>query len=52
MNIEENTPQRELILINISGPDKTGVTASAGQSISTIGIDGVLYFLGFKDSCL
>lgn len=29
---------------------KPKVKASAGQSISTIGIDGVLYFLGFKDS--
>lgn len=29
---------------------KPKVKASAGQSISTTGIDGVLYFLGFKDS--
>lgn len=29
---------------------KPKVKASANQSISTIGIDGVLYFLGFKDS--
>lgn len=29
---------------------KPKVKASADQSISTIGIDGVLYFLGFKDS--
>ena len=29
---------------------KLKVKAEAGQSISTIGIDGVLYFLGFKDS--
>lgn len=29
---------------------KPKVKQSAGQSISTIGIDGVLYFLGFKDS--
>lgn len=29
---------------------KPKVKESAGQSISTIGIDGVLYFLGFKDS--
>ena len=29
---------------------KPKVKASASQSISTIGIDGVLYFLGFKDS--
>lgn len=29
---------------------KPKVKASAGQSISTIGLDGVLYFIGFKDS--
>lgn len=29
---------------------KPKVKATADQSISTIGIDGVLYFLGFKDS--
>ena len=29
---------------------KPKVKANAGQSISTIGIDGVLYFIGFKDS--
>ena len=29
---------------------KPKVKASAKQSISTIGIDGVLYFMGFKDS--
>ena len=31
---------------------KPRVKASAGQSLSTIGLDGVLYFLGFKDSHL
>ena len=31
---------------------KPKVKQNAGQSISTIGIDGVLYFLGFKDSYL
>lgn len=31
---------------------KPKVKANASQSISTIGIDGVLYFLGFKDSQL
>lgn len=31
---------------------KPKVKATAQQSISTIGIDGVLYFLGFKDSYL
>ena len=31
---------------------KPRVVANAKQSINTIGIDGVLYFLGFKDSNL
>lgn len=31
---------------------KPKVKATAGQSISTIGLDGVLYFIGFKDSFL
>ena len=31
---------------------KPRVVANAEQSISTIGLDGVLYFLGFKDSYL
>jgi len=29
---------------------KPKVKATAGQSLSTIGLDGILYFLGFKDS--
>ena len=29
---------------------KPKVKATAGQSLSTIGLDGLLYFLGFKDS--
>ena len=31
---------------------KPRVQATAEQSINTIGLDGVLYFLGFKDSYL
>ena len=31
---------------------KPKVVANADQSINTIGLDGVLYFLGFKDSYL
>ena len=31
---------------------KPRVVANARQAINTIGIDGVLYFLGFKDSHL
>jgi len=29
---------------------KPKVKATAGQSLSTIGLDGILYFIGFKDS--
>ena len=31
---------------------KPRVVANAQQSINTMGIDGILYFLGFKDSYL
>ena len=31
---------------------KPKVKATAKQSISTIGLDGILYFLGYKDSYL
>ena len=31
---------------------KPRVAANAGQSIKNMGLDGVLYFLGFKDSYL
>lgn len=45
----------DLPMINIAGLGiafhaKPKVKATAGQSISTIGIDGILYFLGLKDS--
>lgn len=45
----------DLPMLNIAGLGiafhaKPKVKATAGQSISTIGIDGVLYFLGLKDS--
>ncbi len=47
----------DLPMINESGLGiafhaKPKVKATARQSISTIGLDGVLYFLGFKDSYL
>ena len=29
---------------------KPKVKATAGQSLSTVGLDGILYFLGYKDS--
>ena len=31
---------------------KPRVVKKAGQSINTLGLDGILYFLGFKDSHL
>ena len=31
---------------------KPKVKANADQSLSTIGLDGILYFLGFKDSLI
>lgn len=45
----------DLPMLNIAGLGiafhaKPKVKANARQSISTIGLDGVLYFLGFKDS--
>ena len=36
--------------LGIAFPAKPKVKANADQSISTIGLDGVLYVLGFKDS--
>ena len=45
----------ELPMLGIAGLGiafhaKPKVVANAKQSINTIGLDGVLYFLGFKDS--
>ena len=45
----------DLPMLNIAGLGiafhaKPKVKATAGQSISTIGLDGILYFLGLKDS--
>lgn len=47
----------DLPMISIAGLGiafhaKPKVKATAKQSISTIGLDGILYFLGYKDSCL
>jgi len=44
----------DLPMINLAGLGiafhaKPKVKESAGQSISTIGLDGILYFLGFRD---
>ena len=67
MRFDECTPiQEQAIPIILEGKDpmlgiaglgiafhaKPKVVANAKQSINTIGLDGVLYFLGFKDSYL
>lgn len=43
-------PMLDLAGLGIAFHAKPKVKATAGQSISTIGLDGILYFLGLKDS--
>ena len=43
-------PMLDLAGLGIAFHAKPKVKATASQSISTIGLDGVLYFLGLKDS--
>ena len=43
-------PMLSLAGLGIAFHAKPKVKATAGQSISTIGLDGILYFLGLKDS--
>lgn len=45
-------PMLSLAGLGIAFHAKPKVAANAKQSINTIGLDGVLYFLGFKDSYL
>ena len=45
-------PMLSLAGLGIAFHAKPKVKENARQSISTIGLDGVLYFLGFKDSYL
>lgn len=45
-------PMLSVTGLGIAFHAKPKVVANAQQSINTIGIDGVLYFLGFKDSYL
>ena len=45
-------PMLSLAGLGIAFHAKPKVIANARQSINTIGLDGVLYFLGFKDSYL
>ena len=43
-------PMLNLAGLGIAFHAKPKVKATAEQSISTIGLDGILYFLGLKDS--
>ena len=45
-------PMLSLAGLGIAFHAKPKVKENARQSINTIGLDGVLYFLGFKDSYL
>lgn len=45
-------PMLSLAGLGVAFHAKPRVVANAKQAISTIGLDGVLYFLGFKDSYL
>ena len=45
-------PMLSVAGLGIAFHAKPKVAANARQSINTIGLDGVLYFLGFKDSYL
>ena len=45
-------PMISLAGLGIAFHAKPKVKATAEQSISTIGLDGILYFLGYKDSYL
>lgn len=45
-------PMLSMAGLGIAFHAKPKVVANAKQSINTIGLDGVLYFLGFKDSYL
>ena len=45
-------PMISIVGLGIAFHAKPKVKATAKQSISTIGLDGILYFLGYKDSYL
>lgn len=45
-------PMLNLAGLGIAFHAKPKVKATAGQSLSTIGLDGILYFLGLKDSSI
>lgn len=47
-----NLPMISIAGLGIAFHAKPKVKATAKQSISTIGLDGILYFLGYKDSYL
>lgn len=46
----EDLPMLSTAGLGIAYHAKPKVKENASQSISTIGLDGVLYFIGFKDS--
>ncbi len=43
-------PMLSVAGLGIAFHAKPKVKATAGQSLSTVGLDGILYFLGYKDS--
>ncbi len=45
-------PMLEMAGLGIAFHAKPKVKANAKQSLSTVGLDGILYFLGYKDSML
>ena len=45
-------PMLEKAVLGIAFHAKPKVKANAKQSLSTVGLDGILYFLGYKDSML
>ena len=48
--VADGLPMLNLAGLGIAFHAKPKVKATARQSISTIGLDGILYFLGLKDS--
>ena len=49
---DDDLPMISIAGLGIAFHAKPKVKATAKQSISTIGLDGILYFLGYKDSYL
>ena len=49
-NVDIALPMLSVAGLGIAFHAKPKVKATAGQSLSTVGLDGILYFLGYKDS--